>query len=164
MKIIINIISRNHKTLRSCVAPSVSPGSIYMQYFFVPIIVVIVLVLIFMLIWSFFLQSPPKLPTKLRWLLSEPSLNEAHSGSNFQSFPRGQSPPLEKNYYSFSLYCLIQTASLFKNILIFKVKVEKIIKILKRFEKVDLYQRKTPANSGTWLDNNSLKQKHVLNS
>ena len=37
--------------------------------------------------------------------------------SNFQSFPRGQSPPLEKNYYSFSLYCLIQTVSLFKNIL-----------------------------------------------
>ena len=37
--------------------------------------------------------------------------------SNFQSFPRGRSPPLEKNYYSFSLYCLIQTASLFKNIL-----------------------------------------------
>ena len=28
VKIIINIISRNHKTLRSCVAPSVSPGSI----------------------------------------------------------------------------------------------------------------------------------------
>ena len=65
---------------------------------------------------------------EFRWLVSEPSLNEAHSGSNFQSFPRGQSPPLEKNYYSFSLYCLIQTASLFKNILGFLVKVEKIIK------------------------------------
>ena len=37
--------------------------------------------------------------------------------SNFQSFPRGRSSPLEKNYYSFSLYCLIQTASLVENIL-----------------------------------------------
>ena len=48
---------------------------------------------------------------------SSPSLKEAQLSFNFQSFPRGQSPPLEKNYYSFSLYCLIQTASLFKNIL-----------------------------------------------
>ena len=69
VKIIINIISRNHKTLRSCVAPS------------------------------------------------EHSLKEAHSGFNFQSFPRVDPLSPEKNYYSFSLYCLIQTVSLFKNIL-----------------------------------------------
>ena len=85
--------SRNQKVLRPFVAPSVSPGSIS------------ILIAKQSSLQSFVgpLRSPFKVgPENL---------------SNFQSFPRGQSPPLEKNYYSFPLYCLIQTASLFKNIL-----------------------------------------------
>ena len=45
--------------------------------------------------------------------------------SNFQSFPRGQTPLSRKELLLLSLYCLIQTASLFKNILGFLSKGEK---------------------------------------
>ena len=93
VKIIINIISRNHKTLRSCVAPSVSPGSISI------------------------LTRQSKVPADFRWLLSEQSLKEAHSSFNFQSFPRVDPLLSRKELLLLSLYCLIQRASLFKNIL-----------------------------------------------
>ena len=62
-------------------------------------------------------QSPTKTPGSFVGSFRSLFKVGPSSLSNFQSFPRGQSPPLEKNYYSFSLYCLIQTASLFKNIL-----------------------------------------------
>ena len=59
----------------------------------------------------------PKLPTKLRWLLRSSFKVGPSSLSNFQSFPRVDPLLPRKELLLLSLYCLIQTASLFKNIL-----------------------------------------------
>ena len=59
----------------------------------------------------------PKSPTRLRWLLRSPFKVGPSSLSNFQSFPRVRSLLPRKELLLLSLYCLIQTASLFKNIL-----------------------------------------------
>ena len=72
VKIIINIISRNHKTLRSCVAPSVSPGSISI------------------------LTRQSKVPTDFRWLLRRPFKVGPANFSDFQSSPRVRPPSLQK--------------------------------------------------------------------
>ena len=50
---------------------------------------------------------------------------EAHLSFNFQSFPRVDPLLSRKELLLLSLYCLIQTASLFKNILGSLSKVEK---------------------------------------
>ena len=91
----VNNLSRNHKTLQSCVAPSVSPGSIS--------ILIAKQSSLQSFVGSF--RSPFKVgPENL---------------SNFQSFPRGRSTPFKYGSHSFSLYCLIQTVSLIENILSF---------------------------------------------
>ena len=91
----VNNLSRNHKTLQSCVAHSLvqvqSLSSVANQSSLRSFI-------------GSFRSSFKVGPTNV---------------SNFQSFPRGLSPPLEKNYYSFSLYCLIHKVSLVENILSF---------------------------------------------
>ena len=69
----VNNISRNHKTLQSCVAPSASPSSILI------------------------LTRQAKLSTELRWLLRSPFKVEPTNFSNFQSFSRDrQSLPMNE--------------------------------------------------------------------
>ena len=81
--------------------------------------------------WSRF-NPYPQSPTKAHYGASLAPCGalskEAQLSFNFQSFPMVDPPLPRKELLLLSLYCLIQTASLFENILGFLVKVGKIIK------------------------------------
>ena len=74
------------------------------------------------------ISRQPKLSSELRWLLRSLFNGGPISLSNFQSFPRVDPLLSRKELLLLSLYCLIQTVSLFKNILGFLSKGGKNIK------------------------------------